>query len=85
MDSPTRCPCAGARLLLDWVHEGEYDPIVRGEYLRVGQEGSVREEADAASAFYGERIAAAFVQAGTSISEAGQQLGDWLKKQNKPK
>jgi hypothetical protein len=25
------------------------------------------------------------VQAGTSISEAGQQLGDWLKKQNKSK
>jgi Zn-dependent protease with chaperone function len=76
-------PVRRVRLLLDWVHEGEYDPIVRGEYLRVGQEGSVREEADAASAFYGERISAAFVQAGTSISEAGQQLGDWLKKQNK--
>jgi Zn-dependent protease with chaperone function len=78
-------PVRRVRLLLDWVHEGEYDPIVRGEYLRVGQEGSVREEADAASAFYGERISAAFVQAGTSISEAGQQLGDWLKKQNKSK
>jgi Zn-dependent protease with chaperone function len=78
-------PVRRVRLLLDWVHEGEYDPIVRGEYLRVGQEGSVREEADAASAFYGERISAAFVQAGTSISEAGQQLGEWLKKQNKSK
>jgi hypothetical protein len=40
----------------------------------------VREEADAASAFYGERISAAFQQAGSSISEAGQQLGDWLKR-----
>jgi len=78
-------PVRRVRLLLDWVHEGEYDPIVRGEYLRVGQEGSVREEADAATAFYGERISAAFQQAGTSISEAGQQLGDWLKKQNKSK
>ena len=78
-------PVRRVRLLLDWVHEGEYDPIVRGEYLRVGQEGSVREEADAASAFYGERISAAFQQAGTSISEAGQQLGDWLKKQNQSK
>jgi Zn-dependent protease with chaperone function len=73
-------PVRRVRLLLDWVHEGEYDAIVRGEYLRVGQEGSVREEADAASAFYGERISAAFQQAGTSISEAGQQLGDWLKR-----
>jgi Zn-dependent protease with chaperone function len=73
-------PVRRVRLLLDWVHEGEYDRMVRGDYLRVGQEGSVREEADAASAFYGERISNAFQQAGTSISEAGQQLGDWLKR-----
>jgi Zn-dependent protease with chaperone function len=73
-------PVRRVRLLLDWVHEGEYDAMVRGEYLRRGQEGSAREEADAASAFYGERISAAFQQAGTSIGEAGQQLGDWLKR-----
>jgi Zn-dependent protease with chaperone function len=73
-------PVRRVRLLLDWVHEGKYDPMVRGEYVRVGQEGSVREEADAASAFYGERIAGAFQQAGSSIAEAGQQFGDWLKR-----
>ena len=73
-------PVRRVRLLLDWVHEGQYDAIVRGEYVRIGQEGSAREEADAASAFYGERISAAFQSAGTSISEAGQQLGDWLKR-----
>src|SRR5215218_30226 len=73
-------PVRRVRLLLDWVHEGDYDRIVRGDYLRVGQEGSAREEADAASAVYGERISAAFQQAGSSISEAGQQLGDWLKR-----
>jgi Zn-dependent protease with chaperone function len=73
-------PVRRVRLLLDWVHEGEYDRLVRGEYLRVGQEGSLREEADAASAFYGERIANAFQQAGSSIAEAGQQFGDWLKR-----
>jgi Zn-dependent protease with chaperone function len=78
-------PVRRVRLLLDWVHEGEYDALVRREYVRRGQEGSLREEADAATAFYGERISAAFQQAGTSISEAGQQLGDWLKKQNKSK
>jgi Zn-dependent protease with chaperone function len=73
-------PVRRVRLLLDWVHEGDYDRIVRGDYLRVGQEGSAREEADAASSFYGERISAAFQQAGSSISEVGQQLGDWLKR-----
>jgi Zn-dependent protease with chaperone function len=74
-------PVRRVRLLLDWVHEGDYDRMVRGEYLRVGQEGSAREEAGEAGAYYGERIAGAFQQAGTSIAEAGQQLGDWLKKQ----
>ena len=73
-------PVRRVRILLDWVHEGEYDRMVRGDYVRLGQEGSLREEADAASAFYGERIAAAFQQAGSSIGEAGQQLGDWLKR-----
>ncbi len=73
-------PVRRVRLLLDWVQDGSYDAMVRGEYIRVGQEGSAREEADAASAFYGERIGAAFTQAGTSIAEAGQQFGDWLKK-----
>jgi Zn-dependent protease with chaperone function len=74
-------PVRRVRLLLDWVHEGAYDRMVRGEYVRVGQEGSARDEAAEASAFYGERIASAFQQAGTSISEASQQLGDWLKRQ----
>ena len=73
-------PVRRVRLLLDWVHDGSYDAMVRGEYIRVGQEGSAREEADAASAFYGERIAGAFQQAGTSVAEAGQQFGEWLKK-----
>ena len=74
-------PVRRVRLLLDWVHEGEYDRMVRGEYVRRGQESSLREEADAAGAFYGERISGAFQQAGSSIADASQQLGDWLKRQ----
>ena len=77
-------PVRRVRLLLDWVHEGEYDRMVRGEYLRAGQEGTAREEANAAGAFYSERIAGAFTQAGSSIAEAGQQLSDWLKRQRSP-
>jgi hypothetical protein len=74
-------PVRRVRLLLDWVHDGEYDRMVRGEYVRRGQEGSLREETDAVTAFYGERISNAFQQAGSSISEAGQQFGEWLKRQ----
>jgi hypothetical protein len=68
------------RMLLDWVREGDYDRMVRGDYLRGGEEPSAREEADAASVFYGERIAGAFQAAGSSVADVGQQLGDWLRK-----
>ena len=73
-------PVRRVRLLLDWVREGDYDPMVRGDYLRDGEEPSAREEADAAGAFYGDRVSGAFQAAGLSISEVGQQLGDWLKR-----
>jgi Zn-dependent protease with chaperone function len=73
-------PVRRVRLLLDWVREGDYDRMVRGDYLRVGEEPSAREEADAAGAFYADRISGAFQTAGSSISEVGQQLADWLKR-----
>jgi hypothetical protein len=73
-------PVRRVRLLLDWVREGDYDRMVRGDYLRTGEEPSAREEADAASVFYAERVSGAFQIAGSSISEVGQQLGDWLKR-----
>jgi Zn-dependent protease with chaperone function len=73
-------PVRRVRLLLDWVREGDYDRMVRGDYLRRGEEPSAREEADAASAFYADRISGAFQVAGSSISEVGHQLGEWLKR-----
>jgi Zn-dependent protease with chaperone function len=73
-------PVRRVRILLDWVREGEYDRMVRGDYLRRGEEPSAREEADAATVYYGERIAGAFQAAGSSVGDVGQQLGDWLKR-----
>jgi Zn-dependent protease with chaperone function len=73
-------PVRRVRLLLDWVRQGDYDRMVRGDYLRRGEEPSAREEADSASVFYGERIAGAFQAAGSSVTDVGQQLGDWLKR-----
>jgi Zn-dependent protease with chaperone function len=73
-------PVRRVRLLLDWVREGDYDRMARGDYLRRGEEASAGEEADAAGAFYADRISGAFQAAGSSISDVGQQLGDWLKR-----
>lgn len=66
--------------LMEWVHTGEYERIVGGEYVRRGEEPGPREEADAASAHYGERIKGVFKDAGESLGDVGQQLGEWLRK-----
>jgi hypothetical protein len=66
--------------LLAWVRSGDYDRIIRGDYVHVGEEPPLRKEAEAAQAHYGNRVADAFGAAGSSISEVGQQLGDWLAK-----
>jgi Zn-dependent protease with chaperone function len=73
-------PVRRVRLLLDWVREGDYDRMVRGDYLRRGEEPTAREETDAATAFYADRIGGAMQAAGSSVAEVGQQLGDWLKR-----
>jgi len=67
--------------LLAWVREGDYDRIVGGEYLRRGEEYTLREEADVASAHYADRVKGVFRDAGSSIQDIGQQLGEWLSRQ----
>jgi Zn-dependent protease with chaperone function len=74
-------PVRRVRQLLEWVREGDYDRIVGGDYIRRGQEPPLRDEADAAQDHYSKRISDAFAQAGSSIGEVGQQLGDWLARQ----
>jgi hypothetical protein len=67
--------------LLAWVRSGDYDRIIDGDYVRRGHEAPLREEAEAAQEHYGKRISDAFSQAGSSISDVGSQLGDWLSRQ----
>ena len=73
-------PVRRVRMLLDWVQAGDYDRIVRGEYLRRGEEPSAGDEAAAAGSHYSERIGDAIAQAGSSVTELGDQLGDWLQR-----
>jgi Zn-dependent protease with chaperone function len=74
-------PVRRVRQLLEWVRAGDYDRIVDGDYIRRGQEPPLRDEADAAQEHYAKRVTDAFQQAGSSINEVGQQLGDWLSRQ----
>jgi Zn-dependent protease with chaperone function len=73
-------PVRRVKMLLDWVREGDYDRMVRGDYLRTGEEPSAREEAEATIPYYTDRIGGAIQAAGSSVAEVGQQLGDWLKR-----
>ena len=74
-------PVRRVRQLTEWVHSGEYDRIVAGEYVRRGHEPPLKDEADGASAHYADRIGGALQQAGSSIGEIGEQLRDWLSRQ----
>src|SRR2546423_2259414 len=49
-------PVRRARQLTEWVHSGEYDRIVDGEYIRRGHEPPLKDEADSVSAHYSDRI-----------------------------
>jgi Zn-dependent protease with chaperone function len=73
-------PVRRVRILLDWVRAGEYDRMVRGDYMRRGEEPTAREEADAAGVFYADRIGKAIQAAGSSVAEVGEQLGEWLRR-----
>ncbi len=74
-------PVRRVRMLLEWVRMGDYDRIIAGDYLRRGEEPPLREEADAATAHYSDRVGDAFSQAGSSIAEAGDQFAKWLARQ----
>jgi hypothetical protein len=73
-------PVRRARELMEWVHAGEYDRIVDGDYVRRGDEAGPREEAGDAIAHYSERFRQAFRDAGEAVGSATDQLADWLRR-----
>ena len=71
--------------LLSWVRSGDYDRIKDGAYVRRGQEPPLRDEAEAAQEHYANRVRDAFKDVGNSLNDVGEQLSDWLSKQQKKK
>jgi len=65
--------------LMAWVHSGEYDRIVAGEYPRRGDPVDPRADGGEAVSFYAERVRDAFRDAGESVNSVGQQLAGWLR------
>src|SRR4051812_41327302 len=72
--------------LLKWVRSGDYDRVLRGEYVRRGDPVSPRAEASDAVEHYAERFRALFNDAGAGVASAGdmvagaaERVGDWLR------
>ena len=72
--------------LMRWVQGGEYDRILRGEYIKRGEEPPVQQEAGDAFDFYAQRFRAIFRDIGDNVTKLGGQLGgmaeqaaDWLR------
>jgi hypothetical protein len=76
-------PVRRVHQLLTWVRGGDYDRIVDGSYVRRGEEPPLREEAEAAQDHYAQRVRDTFKDAGTSVGDVGQQLGEWLARQRR--
>ena len=65
--------------LMEWVRAGDYDRISGGGYSRREDPLRPREEAADAVSHYAERFRDSFRDLGDSLSDAGQQVGDWLR------
>jgi hypothetical protein len=72
--------------VMKWVQSGEYDRIVRGDYIKRGEEPPVREEAGDAMEFYAARFRAIFADIGDNVTKLGNQVGgvaeqvaDWIR------
>ena len=72
--------------IMKWVQSGEYDRIIRGDYIKRGEEPPAREEAGDAMEFYAERFRAVFrdigdnvTKVGTQVGGAAEQVADWLR------
>ncbi len=67
------------RQLVQWVSEGEFDPIRSGHYVRRGQEPPASAEFDAAVSHYGDRFAAMFDRVGGGVQRVADQISAWLR------
>jgi Zn-dependent protease with chaperone function len=72
--------------LMRWVRSGDYDRVLRGEYVRRGDPIDPRAEAGDAVDHYAERFRILFKEAGAGVAGAGdrvadaaEKVGDWLR------
>lgn len=72
-------PVKRVKELMRWVHSGEYDRIVGGDYLTRDQAFTPRAEAGEAAGHYAEKFNDLVKDAGDSLQDVGARLGDLLR------
>jgi Zn-dependent protease with chaperone function len=73
--------------VMKWVKSGEYDRVLRGEYIKRGEEPPASEEATRAMEFYAERFRSLFKDIGENVTKMGEQaagvaeqVADWVRR-----
>ena len=76
--------------LMRWVRSGDYDRILRGEYVHQGDPIDPKAEAGDAVDFYAERFRALFREAGLGVASAGdkvagaaERMSEWLRERER--
>ena len=77
-------PVRRSREVMEWVHGGEFNRIIDGEYPRRGDPVDVREHTDEAVLHYSERFRLVVKDASDSLATASEQLADWLRRDTPP-
>lgn len=72
-------PVRRASELTKWVTSGDYDRIVRGDYVTRDREPGVSEVSADAVAYYSEQFRSMFASAGESVSTMGRRFTSWVK------
>jgi Zn-dependent protease with chaperone function len=81
-------PVRRVKEVMEWVHSGEYNRIVGGEYMTRDQKADARKEAGEAVEFYKERFRKILNEFGgvdrvqERAADAAGKLSDWLKPKN---
>jgi len=66
--------------LMEWVHSGDYERIIGGNYVTRDQETDAKEEAGKAYDHYRERFRKTFEDAGESVDKTITAMNEWLKR-----
>ena len=77
-------PARRAREVMDWVRSCDFNRNIDGEYPRRGDPIDLREHTDAAQDHYAERFRGVMRDAADGIAGAGDQLADWLRRDQPP-